>query len=169
MSSRRATEPQGSKSFSSLYRCAVPTQCLSIAGSKDSPVCAILASRDHLVVKLWKIGKEKYMDRQEQYESYCADRSVKEIMEDELDTICDRLMTPGSEAADGRDPGRAESLCWAIALIENPYAPNMDAVKGKMMLRYERRLREAIIPTEDGTEPEIVAADAGDGTEVEIV
>jgi hypothetical protein len=60
-------------------------------------------------------------------------------------------------------------LCWAIALIENPYAPNMDAVKGKMMLRYERRLREAIIETEDGTEAEIVAEDAGDGTEVEIV
>jgi len=106
-------------------------------------VCAILGSRDHLVVKLWKIGKEKFMDRQAQYESYCNDRSVKEIMEDELDSICDRLMTPGSEAADGRDPGRAESLCWAIALIENPYAPNMDAIKGKMMLRYERRLRES--------------------------
>lgn len=143
MTSRRATEPEGSKSFSSLYRCAVPTHCLSIAGSKDSPVCAILGSRDHLVVKLWRIGKERYMDREAQYESYCKDRSVKEIMEDELDSICDRLMSEGGEAADGQDKGRAESLCWAIALIENPYAPNMVAVKGKMMLRYERRMREA--------------------------
>lgn len=167
MSSRKATQPEGSKSFSSLYRCAVPTQCLSIAGSKDSPVCAILASRDHLVVKLYKIGKEKYMDRVEQYEAYCADRSVKEIMEDELDSILERLMDDG-EAADGQDKGRAESLCWAIALIENPYAPNMDQVKGKMMLRYERKLREA---EGDGTEEETVAngIDAGDGTEVETV
>lgn len=144
MSDRKATEPQGSKSFSSLYRCAVPTQCLSIAGSKDSPVCAILGSRDHLVVKLWKVGREKYMDREEQYLAYCNDRSVKEIMEDELDSILERLMTPGSEAADGQDKGRAESLCWAIALIDNPYAPNMVAVKGKMMVRYERKLRQAM-------------------------
>lgn len=152
---RKATEPEGGKSFSSLYRCAVPTQCLSIAGSKDSPVCAILASRDHLVVKLYKIGREKYMDRGD-YESYCQDRSVKEIMEDELDTICERLMDDGG-AADGRDPGRAESLCWAIALIENPYAPNMDAVKGKMMLRYERKTREAEAGAQE-TDP-VVAAD----------
>lgn len=128
-------------SWSSLYRCAVPTQCLSIGGFQNSPVCAILASRDHLVVKLSKIGKEKYMDRIDQYEKYCEDRSVKEIMEDELDTIMDRLMNDGG-AADGRDPGRGESLSWAIALVENPYAPNMDKIKGEAMLRYERRMRE---------------------------
>lgn len=129
------------------YRKAVVTCCLSIAGSQGSPVCAILGSRDHLVVKLWKV--KNYMDRQAQYESYCNDRSVKEIMEDELDSIIDRLMTPGSEAADGRDPGRAESLCWAITLIENPYAPNMDHAKNKAMLRYERKLREsAAVETE---------------------
>jgi hypothetical protein len=123
------------------YRKAVVTCCLSIAGSKDSPVCAILGSRDHLVVKLYKIGREKYMSRGN-YEEYCADRSVKEIMEDELDTIIARLMLDGG-SADGRDPGRGESLSWAIALIENPYAPDMDHVKNKAMLRYERSLREA--------------------------
>src|ERR1041384_3340257 len=107
MSSRRAIVPDGkTMSFSSKYRCALPQQCLSIAGSQHSPVCAILASRDHLVVKLYKIGKEKYMDREAQYESYCNDRSVKEIMEDELDSIIYRLMEEGG-SADGRDPGRA--------------------------------------------------------------
>jgi hypothetical protein len=139
---RAATEPEGSKSFSSLYRCAVPTQCLSIAGSKDSPVCAILASRDHLVVKLHKIGKERYMSRGD-YEAYCEDHSVKEIMEDELDVIIWRLMEQDESAADGQDKGRGESLSWAIALVDNPYAPNMDIVKNKAMLRYERKLREA--------------------------
>jgi hypothetical protein len=123
-------------------------------------VCAILASRDHLVVKLWKIGKEKYMDREAQYEAYCNDRSVKEIMEDELDSICDRLMSPGSEAADEQDKGRAESLCWAIALIENPYAPDMVRVKGRMMIRYERRLKAALEIDAESNEPEPETAEA---------
>jgi len=128
------------------YRKATVIECLSVAGKMESPVCAVLASRDHLVVKLHKIGKEKYMSRGN-YEAYCMDRSVVEIMEDELDSIISRLMDDGG-AADGRDPGRGESLSWAIALIENPFAPNMDHVKNKAMLRYERTLREE---TEEAT------------------
>lgn len=77
------------------------------------------------------------------YENYCKDKSIKEIFEDELDAVIERLMNAGG-AADGRDPGRGESLAWCIAVIENPYAPNMDDVKGRAMLRYEASLLESI-------------------------
>lgn len=77
------------------------------------------------------------------YANYCKGKGIREIIEDELDTIIDRLMTPGSEAADGRDPGRGEALSWCLAVIEEPYAPNMDKIKGEAMLRYEAKLREA--------------------------
>lgn len=87
------------------------------------------------------------------YARYCEGKSIKEIMEDELDSIIMRLMTPGSEAADGRDPGRGESLCWAIALVENPYAPDMDKAKGEAMLRYEDTLRSSMCSANVGGDP----------------
>lgn len=56
-----------------------------------------------------------------------------------LDPVIDRLMAQ-EPAEDGRDPGRAESLCLALAIIRNPDCPDVDAEKERQMERY--RLRE---------------------------
>jgi len=71
----------------------------------------------------------------------CAGRSLVEMMEDELDVIVNRLMT-GGEAADGRDPGRAEGVAFCIAIIRQPYNPDIDLVRNDAMLRYEASIEE---------------------------
>jgi hypothetical protein len=67
----------------------------------------------------------------------CAGRSIVEMMEDELDSVVERLMNGGA-ADDGRDPGRAEGMAFCIALIRQPYNPNMESVREAAMDRYER-------------------------------
>lgn len=58
----------------------------------------------------------------------CAGMSILELTWDRLMSVMDRLMT-GTEAEDGRDPGRAEGLAYAIAVMSNPYLPNIDTVR----------------------------------------
>lgn len=71
----------------------------------------------------------------------CRGRSIVEMMEDELDAIVERLMD-GGEAADGRDPGRAEGVAFCIAIIQQPYNPSIDDVRNAAMLRYEEKMEE---------------------------
>lgn len=71
------------------------------------------------------------------HKSMCAGKSIYEIMWDELMTIVERLMT-GQEAEDGRDPGRAEGVAYAIAVFTNPYAPNLEAIRDQAMERWEK-------------------------------
>lgn len=67
-----------------------------------------------------------------------AGLSLFERVMEQLDLTIDRLMT-GGEAADGRDPGRAESLCWVLAMIRNSYQPDAETEKQLAMTRYENR------------------------------
>lgn len=69
----------------------------------------------------------------------CRGRSIVEMMEDELDSIVERLMTPGAAAEDGRDPGRAEGVAFCIAIIRQPYNPDIEAVRNDAMLRWEEK------------------------------
>lgn len=67
----------------------------------------------------------------------CAGKSIVELIMDELLSVIDRLMSEG-EAEDGRDPGRAEGLAYALAVFQNPYMPNVEAIKEQAMdLWYE--------------------------------
>lgn len=66
----------------------------------------------------------------------CGGKSIIEMLEDELDTVIDRLMT-GAAAGDGRDPGRAEGVAFALAVMQNPYRPNINSVKNDAMVRWE--------------------------------
>jgi hypothetical protein len=61
--------------------------------------------------------------------------SLLETLWEELDSIVERLMT-GCEAADGRDPGRAEGVAYAIAVITNPYHPSIPAVREECVRRW---------------------------------
>lgn len=62
----------------------------------------------------------------------CAGKSIQELVWDELLTVVDRLMTD-QPAEDGRDPGRAEGLAFALAVFQNPYRPNIEAIKDQAM------------------------------------
>ena len=63
----------------------------------------------------------------------CAGKSIIEMLQDHLDFLIDELYTEPTEAAKGRALGVAE----AIAVIQNPYLPNVDAVRAEAMERRE--------------------------------
>lgn len=65
----------------------------------------------------------------------CAGKSIRDLVWDGLMLVLDRLMT-GQEAADGKDPGRAEGMAFALAVFQNPYRPNIEAVREEAMERW---------------------------------
>lgn len=68
--------------------------------------------------------------------SACGGQTLLELMWEELMTIVDRLMT-GQQAEDERDPGRAEGMAYAIAIMQNPYRPNWQGVRDQAVERWE--------------------------------
>ena len=106
--------------------------CLNNAGSIHSPLCAVLSQREFMMGK-------RNSDPGKTIGYSCGGKSIKEMYEEELDAIIDRLMGGEGEAADGRDPGRAENASYFIAILINPYLPDIDAVKAAAMERYEER------------------------------
>lgn len=75
-------------------------------------------------------------DLQKTVRTDCGGKSIVGMLETELDTIVERIMN-GAEAADGRDPGRAEGIATALAVFFNPYRPDLDSVRQAAMDRYE--------------------------------
>lgn len=67
-------------------------------------------------------------------------RSIVSMMWRELDDVMDRIMAKGGKAS---DKAEARGLAKCIALITNPYAPNMEAIRAVAMERYEARRRSA--------------------------
>jgi hypothetical protein len=68
--------------------------------------------------------------------SACGGETILELMWKELMVVVDRLMT-GQEAEDERDPGRAEGLAYAIAIMQNPYHVNWEAVRDQAVGKWE--------------------------------
>lgn len=83
-------------------------------------------------------------------------RTLLEMLWDDLDAKLDALLADGGEpeaeygprtgglkglmeqcAEWGRQQGRCEGLAYAIAVITNPYRPNVPAVKEEAMRRWE--------------------------------
>jgi hypothetical protein len=62
--------------------------------------------------------------------SACGGQTLLELMWDELMTIIERLMT-GQDAEDDR--GMAQGMAYAIAIMQNPYRPNVDAIRVQAM------------------------------------
>lgn len=67
----------------------------------------------------------------------CGGKTILEMLWAELDAVMDRLMSEPAE--DGRDPGRAEGVAYCIAVMQNPYLPNIDAVRDQAMDRWEQQ------------------------------
>lgn len=60
----------------------------------------------------------------------CGGHSLYEMVWDEMMTITDRLMT-GQETDD--DVGAARAIAFVLAIMQNPYRPNVEAVKEQVM------------------------------------
>lgn len=61
-----------------------------------------------------------------------------EVLNEELNNIIERINT-NQEAEDGLDKGRAEAICFAIAVYEDPEKPNIIAVKNRAVKRFRER------------------------------
>jgi hypothetical protein len=64
----------------------------------------------------------------------CGGKSLYELVWDEMMVILDRLMT-GQAAED--DVGAARAIAWVLAVMQNPYLPNVDAVREQAMEKWE--------------------------------
>src|SRR6266545_6428720 len=96
--------------------------------------CLVLRERHELMRKR-KTKEEEERERIESNKGSCQGRSILEIMEDELDLVVMKLMTK-KENEDGGDKYRAEGLGLAIAIIRNPYIPDLEDVRERAMFRY---------------------------------
>jgi hypothetical protein len=71
----------------------------------------------------------------------CAGRSLQDMMWDELLTVVDRLVQgDGAEAEDDR--GKAQGIAYCLAITQNPYKPNMEAIREEAMRRYEEQFED---------------------------
>jgi len=65
-----------------------------------------------------------------------AGKSIFEMMWDELDTVVSRLMLDG-EGYEDQDKGAALGIATCLAIMINPYAPDIGAVRTEAMRRWE--------------------------------
>lgn len=70
----------------------------------------------------------------------CGGKSLYDMVWDELMTITDRLMS-GNAAED--DVGAARATAYIIALMQNPYRPNVETVKEQAMDKWEEENTDA--------------------------
>jgi hypothetical protein len=88
-----------------------------------------------------------------------AGRSILEILWEELDSIMDRLMgegKPGTSEGEfgcelgdpeqwqkyGEERGQGQGVAYCIAVMENPYAPDVPGIKVRAMNRWNERQKE---------------------------
>lgn len=119
------------------YRC-----CLSSLGT-DPPVCRVMLERSEMSAKPRKT-------REIADEVICEGKSLREVMEFRLDQKVTLIMSwEDGDPEDTRtysdgevDPlllqtkGEALGIAWCIALITEPFLPNVDTVRQAAMGRY---------------------------------
>ena len=73
----------------------------------------------------------------------CQGRSLVEMMEDQLDGVFNWLkdtdMNREDPLAVKEMQGRAQGIAECLAIIQSPYAPNVNAVKADAVRRWEWR------------------------------
>lgn len=82
--------------------------------------------------------------------SELAGKSVLDLLWERLDAFVDELMAPAHEGGElelAERKGHAYGMAEAIALVTNPYHPDIDAVRGEAMERWEQR--NAVPPPPD--------------------
>lgn len=61
--------------------------------------------------------------------------TLLEALWSEMDRLMEGLMT-GADAEDGGDRYRAQELAWVLAIVTNPYAPSVDAIRAEAVERW---------------------------------
>lgn len=64
-----------------------------------------------------------------------AGPTILERMRQELDRLIEAVGT-NSDNEDGLDKGRIHNACYFIALMQNPYAPNINGVRDAAIKRW---------------------------------
>lgn len=88
---------------------------------------ATKAAMDSLSSAGWKFKPAKKMKK---------GKTIREMLWADLDAVMSRLMAEG-EAAEESDKGEAYGLARAIALMDDPWQPDIDAVRAEAVERWE--------------------------------
>ena len=112
--------------------------CLSDLGSINTPRCIVADQK-----KAMETVGQKAMESQP---GDCAGKSIVEMLEDLLDGLVGWLKTADPETTPDAElqemKGRAAGVADCIAVIQNPYYPNVIQVKAAAVRRYEYRLEQ---------------------------
>jgi hypothetical protein len=99
-------------------------------------------------------AREALFDLGERLKGPHAGRSIIEILWEELDTIVDRLHADGKPGelkaltgrqiaeqwqAYGEERGQAQGVAYALAVLINPYAPDIEAIRAESVERRKSR------------------------------
>lgn len=82
----------------------------------------------------------------------CGGQTLMEIIWNEMMVVTDRLIgiQEAGEEPDPDDVGAARSLAWVLAVMQNPYLPNVDSVREQVMERWENEnVKSATAPKAD--------------------
>lgn len=110
------------------------------------PTIAAALWREHLEIIMPKGNDEaRFADRP----LVNAGRSIIEIIWEEMDAVYARLMAGDGARAKG-DKGRAAGLAYALAVMYNPYEPNVEAVREAAHARWESGLDEEDLARYEG-------------------
>lgn len=77
-----------------------------------------------------------------------AGKSLLDLLWEHLDQFMDDLMAPAHEGGDLEQAelkGRAYGMAHAIALVTNPYHPDLDTVRADAVERWESRQADAML------------------------
>ena len=88
------------------------------------------------------MAKDKGKKKKAKEKKLCEGRSLLDMMWEELMAVYERLVS-GAAAADGRDPGRAEGIAFCIAIVQQPYNPDIESVREEAMRRWDEKELEA--------------------------
>ena len=108
--------------------------CLWMIGSIKTPQCIVTKQKEMIM------GRRKGADTIDSEPGDCAGRSILEMIEDELDKTFEWLkgnLEGQDERAIENAKGKAQGYAESLAIIRNPYYPNVNAVKAEAVERWE--------------------------------
>lgn len=111
--------------------------CLWNIGSINTPKCIVQWQKEIIM------GKRMESRLDDSPPGACAGRSLIEMLEDQLDGYFNTLKGLDMETADPLEvadlKGAARGVAESIAILLNPYYPNVDVVRAEAVERWEWR------------------------------
>ena len=110
--------------------------CLWGIGSINTPQCIITKQKETIM------GKRKGAETLDSEPGDCAGMSITEMIWLRLDKVVDELkgdLSHQDERAIENAKGKAQGLAESLAIILNPYYPNVNAIRAMSVERWESR------------------------------